>query len=124
MVELHAYAVPEHYTETELRREMLAGLHDLYPETKDAGVVHEVFRLDRDCPAFPPGSHTRRPGVAVPADGLALAGDFVRLGFPTALMERAAASGFLAANHLLARWDVRPHPVWSVPRYGPLALRR
>ena len=124
MVELHAYAVPEHLTEPELRKSMLSGLHDLYPETRNAGVVHEVLRIDRDCPAFPPGLHARRPGVSTPADGLVLAGDHVRLDFPTALMERAVTSGFLAANHLLARWDVVPEPVWSVPRFGPLVSRR
>lgn len=124
VVELHAYAVPESVPEDELRKAMLSGLHDLYPETRGAGIVHEVFRIDRDCPSFPPGGHANRPGVETPSNGLVLAGDFVRLDFPTALMERATASGFLAANHLLARWDVTPEPVWSVTRYGPLVRRR
>ncbi|MBT8479118.1 MAG: FAD-dependent oxidoreductase [Gemmatimonadetes bacterium] len=124
VVELHAYAVPENVGESELRTRLLEGLHDLYPETRDARVLHEVFRVDRDCPAFPPGGHARRPGVELPAEGVALAGDFVRLPFPTALMERATASGFLAANHLLAPWDVRAEPIWSVPLRGPLARRR
>ena len=123
-MELHAYAVPESAPEDELRKAMLSGLHDLYPETRRAGIVHEVFRIDRDCPSFPPGGHANRPGVETPSSGLVLAGDFVRLDFPTALMERATASGFLAANHLLARWDVTPEPVWSVSRYGPLVRRR
>jgi isorenieratene synthase len=120
VVELHAYAVSEAVGEGELRESMLAGLHDVYPETRDAQAVHEVFRLDRDCPAFPPGGHAGRPGVVTPEEGLALAGDYVRLPLPTALMERAAASGFLASNHLLSRWDVRREPVWSVPVVGPL----
>jgi isorenieratene synthase len=120
VVELHAYAVPEETTEAEMRDAMLAGLHDLYPETRGAGVLHEHFRVDRDCPAFPPGGEASRPGVPTPAPGVALAGDFVRLPFPTALMERAAASGFLASNHLLAGRDVRPEPIWSVPLRGPL----
>jgi len=124
VVELHAYAVPEGTPEAEIRDAMRRGLREAYPETADARVVHETFRMDRDCPAFPPGGHVTRPGVATPEDGLALAGDFVRLEFPTALMERAVASGFLAANHVLRRWDVRPEPVWSVPRFGPLASRR
>jgi len=124
VVELHAYAVPEDVGETALRESMLRGLHDLYPETRNAQVVHDVFRVDRDCPAFPPGGHRVRPGVETPAGGMALAGDFVRLPFPSALMERAAASGFLAANHLLARWDVSPEPIWSVPPVGPLVWRR
>ena len=124
VVELHAYAVPEDVGEAELRVGMLEGLHDLYPETRDAGVVHEVFRVDRDCPAFPPGGNAGRPVVETPAEGVALAGDYVRLPFPTALMERATASGFLAANHLLTPWDVQPEPIWSVPLVGPLARRR
>jgi isorenieratene synthase len=124
VVELHAYAVPEDVGEAALRASMLEGLHDLYPETRDARALHEVFRLDQDCPAFPPGGHARRPGVKTPAEGVALAGDFVRLPFPTALMERATASGFLAANHVLTRWDVRPEPIWSVPLVGPLVRRR
>jgi isorenieratene synthase len=124
VVELHAYAVPEDATESDLRVAMLDGLHDLYPETRDARTLHEHFRVDRDCPAFPPGGQAGRPGVRTPARGVALAGDYVRLPFPTALMERAAASGFLASNCLLEPWDVKPEPVWSVPPRGPLARRR
>ncbi len=124
VVELHAYAVPEGTSEEELRAAMLAGLHDLYPETRDARALHEHFRVDRDCPAFPPGGQVRRPGVVTPAAGMALAGDYVRLPFPTALMERATASGFMASNHLLSAWEVLPEPIWSVPLRGPLAGRR
>jgi isorenieratene synthase len=123
VVELHAYAVPDETGEAELKAGMLDGLHDLYPETRPAKAVHEVFRVDRDCPAFPPGGHARRPGVTTPQHDLALAGDYVRLPFPTALMERAAASGFLASNHLLGQWDVQPEPIWSVPSVGPLVRR-
>lgn len=124
VVELHAYAVPEGTQEAEIRRALMHGLHDLYPETAAARIVHEAFRVDRDCPAFQPRGNATRPTVATPEDGLVLAGDFVRLDFPTALMERATASGFLAANRLLRRWDVRPEPVWSIPRFGPLVRRR
>lgn len=121
VVELHAYAMAESATEPAIRAAMLAGLHALYPETSEATVVHEVFRVDRDCPAFPPGGHARRPGVETPTLDLALAGDHVRLGFPTALMERATASGFLAASVLLRPFGVRPEPLGSVAPRGPLA---
>jgi isorenieratene synthase len=36
-------------------------------------------------------------------------------------MERAATSGFMAANHLLAGWEVQGQELWSVPRRGLLA---
>ncbi|MGW8283252.1 MAG: FAD-dependent oxidoreductase [Gemmatimonadota bacterium] len=121
VVELHAYGMPESATEPAIRAAMLAGLHALYPETSTATVVHEVFRVDRDCPAFPPGGHARRPGVETPDLDVALAGDHVRLEFPTALMERATASGFLAASVLLRPFGVRPEPLGSVSPRGPLA---
>lgn len=121
VVELHAYAVPEDLAEAEVRRDLVNGLHALYPETREANVLEERFLMRRDCPAFGPGSTARRPEVKTPFPGVALAGDFVRLPLPSALMERAAASGMLAANELMARWSVRPEPLESVPRKGVLA---
>ena len=123
VVELHAYAVPEHLGEKELRRDLLDALHSLYPETQNARVLDERFIMAQDCPAFAPGSHAARPGVKTPFDGITLAGDFVKLPIPSALMERAVASGFLAANHLLAAHGVRPEPIRSIPRRGILGRR-
>jgi isorenieratene synthase len=53
-----------------------------------------------------------------------LAGDLVRTDLPVALMERAATSGFLAANALLERWNVRGQTLWTVPPTGRSALLR
>ena len=98
VVELHAYAVPATAAEEQLKGAMLRGLHQLYPETRAAQVLDEVFLLRRDCPAFAPGSYATRPGVATPHPGVYLAGDFVRLAQPAALMERAATAGFAAGQ--------------------------
>ena len=122
VVELHAYAVPETAAEAQLKGAMLRGLHQLYPETRAAQVLDDVFLLRRDCPAFAPGSHATRPGVATPHPGVYLAGDFVRLTQPAALMERAATAGFAAANAVLGRWGLPPEPVASVPRRGVLPV--
>jgi isorenieratene synthase len=121
VVELHAYAVPKERGEADIKRELLQGLHTLYPETREAKVLEERYLWREDCPSFAPGSFARRPTPEAPMPGLALAGDFVRLPFPTALMERATSSGFLAANHLLRDWRVRGEEVWSVPTQGLLA---
>ncbi len=123
VVELHAYALPAGCDETLLKRELLAGLHTLYPETSAAALIEERFLLRQDCPAFAPGSHALRPEVRTPFRGLGLAGDFVQLPFPSALMERAASAGILAANTLLDPLGVRPEPLWSVAVRGPLASR-
>jgi isorenieratene synthase len=121
VVELHAYAVPPDAREPDIRADLLQALHTLYPETATLDILEERYLVRQDCPAFAPGSMAQRPGVETPHDGIVLAGDFVRLPIPSALMERATAAGFLAANHLLARDGVRPEPILSVSPRGMLS---
>jgi isorenieratene synthase len=102
---------------------MLQALQRFYPEFVDAKIIDERFLMRGDCPAFAPGSDAIRPTVETAHAGIALAGDFVRLPIPSALMERAVASGFLAANTLLAVQDIKPEPVYSVPLSGLLGRR-
>jgi isorenieratene synthase len=121
VVELHAYAVPPETHQTDIRADLLQALHALYPETASLDVLEERYLLRQDCPAFAPGSMASRPTVDTPLQGIVLAGDFVKLPIPSALMERATASGFLAANQLLARDGVQPEPILSVPPRGLLS---
>ncbi|MDH3978781.1 MAG: FAD-dependent oxidoreductase, partial [Gammaproteobacteria bacterium] len=123
VVELHAYGVDPSVTEDELRTDLLDALHQFYPEYVGATIIEDRFLMRGDCPAFAPGSDAIRPCVETPHEGLVLAGDFVRLPIPTALMERAVASGFLAANTLLAQHGVKPEPIHSVARRGMLGKR-
>ena len=71
-----------------------------------------------------PTGWDERPGVETPSGRLVLAGDWVRCDYPVALMERAATTGFLAANSLLARWGAAGQDVWTVPMRGLLGPRR
>jgi isorenieratene synthase len=87
-------------------------------------VLHVEERVGHDAPAFTVGSDAGRPGVVTDADGLYLAGDWVRMPFPSALMERAAASATLAVNAILQRYGVSPQQVWSVAPRGLLARGR
>ena len=121
VVELHAYAVPQDLDERAIRADLIAGLHAFYPETREARVLDECMLLRQDCPAFPPGSHRLRPTPATALSDVTLAGDFVDVPVPCALMERATVSGFLAANTLLARQGVAPEPLHSVPLQGLLS---
>ncbi len=121
VVELHAYGLPDGITEPAARAELMGALHTLYPETRSARILDERWLLRDDCPSFEPGSWARRPEVRSPTPHVVLAGDLVKLPFPTALMERAVSSGFLAANSLLAQWGVAGEPVWSIPTRGVLA---
>lgn len=124
VVELHAYAVEPGFEEAQMRASLLGALHELYPETRDANIVEERWLVREDCPAFAVGSSAKRPGVVTPIEGLALAGDFVKLPWPSALMERAAMSGFAAANYFLERADVEPELILSIPKRGIAKLPR
>ncbi|MGI3782746.1 MAG: FAD-dependent oxidoreductase, partial [Janthinobacterium lividum] len=117
-VELHAYAIPAELGELDepaLRARMRAELSRLYPELADAEVRHEEWVLRQDCPLAAPTPWADRLTVSTPDPRLVLAGDGVRCDYPVALMERAATTGFLAANRLLADQGVRGHDLWSVP---------
>ncbi|HET6504525.1 MAG TPA: FAD-dependent oxidoreductase [Amycolatopsis sp.] len=128
VVELHGYALPDGTGAgrlPDLRRRLLLRLHALYPETASARIVTESVRLHADCPRFGVGDFATRPKVRTPFDGLVLAGDGIRLDLPVALMERAASTGWHAANCLLARWGLAGHILHSVPTRGRSApLRR
>ena len=120
VVELHSYAVESAQPDNA----MLDRLHELYPETRGARVVHERTLRHHDCPLFAPGTYAHRPSVVTPQPGLLLAGDGVRIDLPVALMERAATTGWTAANEILQRWGLAGHELSTVPTQGRSALLR
>jgi isorenieratene synthase len=122
VIELHAYAVDPNFDEERMRTDLWDATLGLYPELEGAQALDERWLVRNDCPAFAPGSHAARPEVTTAHRGVFLCGDFVKLPMPSALMERATASGMLAANHALAECDVAGAAVYSVPRRGLLAL--
>lgn len=120
VVELHSYAM-DSATPSDAAIEQL---HKLYPETAAANVIQERVLRRSDCPLFTPGTYTRRPTVATPQAGLVLAGDGIRVDLPVALMERAATTGWVAANQLLSGWGVCGHDLLTVPTRGRSVLLR
>jgi isorenieratene synthase len=118
VVELHAYALPAHADEAALRSDLLRGLHDLHPELVEAGVLHEEWLVRADCPLAGTDPWAARPAVVTPDPRVVIAGDGVRCPLPVALMERAATTGWQAANALLAARGLPGHDVWSVPLRG------
>ena len=128
VVELHAYALVEQAGDQQLKDQLLAELHRIYPELEPAGIVAEEFLIMNDCPLHGTDPWDQRLTVETPHPRIVLAGDGIRCDFPVALMERAATTGFLAANQLLSSWGVAGHDLWTVPmrsrhRAAP-ALRR
>jgi isorenieratene synthase len=115
VVELHAYALTEQPDEFVLKDRLLAELHRVYPELAPATIVADEWLVKDDCPLWGTGPWAQRPTVHTPDPRVVLAGDGIRCDFPVALMERAATTGFLAANQLLGRYGLAGHDLWTVP---------
>ncbi|MFI9414609.1 FAD-dependent oxidoreductase [Nocardia gamkensis] len=128
VIELHAYAVadeiPRDAVRDAVRDRLLTRLHHIYPETAEARIVEENMLWRQDCPRFAPGDFARRPGVWTPHPRLVLAGDGIRVDLPVALMERAATTGWIAANTLVRQWAGAGHSLQTVPRQGRSAILR
>lgn len=122
VVELHAYSVTEPLDD--VRDGLIARMHELYPETMHASIVDERLLHRGDCPRFAPGDFADRPTVRTPDQRVMLAGDGIRIDLPVALMERAATTGWTAANELLGRFGLAGHPLHTVPNHGRSALLR
>ena len=122
VVELHAYSVTD--TDDDVRDALVARMHELYPETVGATIVDERRLHRADCPRFAPGDFAQRPTVQTPDQNVVLAGDGIRIDLPVALMERAATTGWVAANHLLGGFGLAGHPVHTVPNQGRSAVLR
>ena len=124
VVELHAYALVGEVNEDELRARLTAELHRIYPELAGARVLAEEWLVQADCPLAGPGPWADRLTVATPDPRVVLAGDGIRCDFPVALMERAATTGFLAANRLLADRGRPGQDLWTVPMRSRHRLSR
>lgn len=121
VVELHAYAADADAEPAASTRAMWTQLGELWGEIAGMTIVETDARVGDDAPAFTVGSDATRPGVVTDANGLYLAGDWVKMPFPAALMERAAGSAAVAVNAILRRYGVRLEQIWSVPPRGLLA---
>lgn len=123
VVELHAYAIDDANMGSAaaianvMQQEMLLVL----PELAGAKVLHREAQLQRTFTRFAPGDHARRPTTTTSVPGLLLAGDWVKIDAPVALMEGAVVSGKVAANVVLAERGAALEAIPLVAARGPLA---
>ena len=82
-------------------------------------MVYERVLLSPRLPALRAGHPRAAAGVATPLPGLVLAGDGVRIDLPVALMERAATTGWTAANKILVQWGLVGHDAVYGSHPGP-----
>jgi isorenieratene synthase len=84
-------------------------------------VLHVEERMEATAPTFPPGGAGSRLTVTGLGRGVRVAGDHVATPFLSGLMERAAATGVLAANDVLAEVGAGPEEIRGGPQRGLLA---
>ena len=113
VVELHAYALPPDVVARRGPARRCARARAALPRARRrADVVAEEYLVEADCPLVGTEPWADRPGRGTPDPRVVLAGDGVRCDYPTALMERAATTGFQAANRAARRLAARrPRPV-------------
>lgn len=121
VIEVHGYALSEVSDAT--RGRLWDEAHRALPALAGAPVVAEEWLVEEDCALVDTGPWAQRPTVETPDPRVVLAGDLVRCDLPVALMERAATTGWQAANRLLSPWGLRGETLWSPPVAGLLARR-
>jgi len=118
VVEVHGYALSD--TSDRTRDELWRQAATVHPALAGADVLAEQWLVAQDCALVDTSPWHLRPTVTTPDPRIVLAGDLVRSDWPIALMERAATTGWQAANALLASWGRRGHELWSPPLTGLL----
>ena len=124
VVEVHGYALTEpcpDESHPDVRERLWREAERVAPSLAGAPVIAEEWLVERDCPLVDTSPWAYRPTVDTPDTRIVLAGDLVRCDLPVALMERAATTGWQAANRLLAGWGRPGHTLWSPPMSGLLA---
>lgn len=124
VVELHAYC----YKETEFpHQEALLTtfeqeLYEIVPDLQQAKMLHRELVNQKNFSGYPPNSYAERPGTSTVIPNLVFAGDWVKMPFPSGLMERAVSSGLLAANEILHREGLQRRSLFSVNPEGVLKI--
>jgi len=85
-------------------------------------MLHRELVNQKNFSGYPPNSYVDRPETSTEVSNLLFAGDWVKLPFPSGLMERAISSGLLAANEILHREGLQRRSLLSVNPEGVLKI--
>lgn len=116
--ELHCYAVPDDVPNEKIIELSMADLREYCPELKEARVLDHHLMIKQNFTAFHVGTNGKRPVTKTNVPTICLAGDWVRLPAPCALMEAAVTSGILAANDILSKHGHLGENWYHVPLLG------
>ena len=119
--ELHSYALPDDFPDSEVRDQFLKEFEEYFPEIKNYQVSHEYLQVKDDFTAFHTNLSESRPEFRTQIENLYLAGDWVKLNCPAMLMEAATTSALYCVNDILSTEALKQEPIFSVPLKGIFA---
>jgi isorenieratene synthase len=125
IIEFHFYADPEiaGLPEDKVWDKVKEIVYTVLPELKDANVLDIVIGTYHNFTSYDVGQGLIRPRSDYPLEigleNLFFSGDWVRTDYPSALMERAVATGREAANFILLNDHVRQVPIKVASSIGP-----
>lgn len=119
--ELHSYALPDDFPESEVRKQFLREFEEYFPEIKNYKIIYEHLQIKDDFTAFHTNLSEQRPKFKTRIENLYLAGDWVNLDCPAMLMEAATTSALYCANDILSKEGLKQEPIFSVPLKGIFA---
>lgn len=124
VVELHAYCYKEKDfpTQQAILTTFEQELYEIVPQLKQANILHRELVNQKNFAGYPPNSYAFRPETSTEISNLLFAGDWVKMPFPSGLMERAVSSGLLAANEILHRQGLQRRSLFSVNPQGLLSI--
>lgn len=124
VVELHAYCYKEKEfpNQSALLTTFEQELYEIVPELQQAKMLHRELVNQKNFSGYPPNSYADRPQTSTVIPNLVFAGDWVKMPFPSGLMERAVSSGLLAANEILHREGLQRRSLFSVNPEGVLKI--
>jgi carotenoid phi-ring synthase / carotenoid chi-ring synthase len=119
--ELHSYALPDDFLESEVRDQFLKEFEEYFPEIRNYKIHHEYLQVKDDFTAFHTNLSESRPEFKTQIENLYLAGDWVKLDCPAMLMEAATTSALYCANDIFAAEGLKQELIFSVPLKGIFA---
>jgi isorenieratene synthase len=119
--ELHSYALPDDFPDSEVRDQFLKEFEEYFPEIENYQISHEYLQVKDDFTAFHTNLSESRPEFKTQIENLYLAGDWVKLNCPAMLMEAATSSALYCVNDILSAEALKQEPIFSVPLKGIFA---
>ncbi|MEK6222885.1 MAG: FAD-dependent oxidoreductase [Chloroflexota bacterium] len=112
-IEAHIYGPPELLQEEDagLLARAISDISAAYPELRGKRIDQSITRHPKTHTLFGVGPQGKHLGVETPWPDLYCCGDWVLDPFPALFLERACATGILAANNIL---DKMNKPAWDV----------